>query len=71
MIGTRARARMQTGRAPVAVMIALMLSIPFIGTITPPTDEGFRSLEDGQLIHSDWTTKIPAHQPLVWNSNPW
>ena len=71
MIGTRARARMQTGRAPVAVMIALMLSIPFIGTITPPTDDGFRSLEDGQLIHSDWTTEIPAHQPLVWNTNPW
>ena len=62
---------MQTRRAPVAVMIALMLSIPFVGTIAPPTDDGFRALGDGQLIHSDWTTEIPAHQPLVWNTNPW
>ena len=62
---------MQTRRAPVAVMIALMLSIPFVGTIAPPTDDGFRAIGDGQLIHSDWTTEIPAHQPLVWNTNPW
>ncbi|MFL2947382.1 MAG: S8 family serine peptidase [Candidatus Poseidoniales archaeon] len=62
---------MQTRRAPVAVMIALMLSIPFVGTIAPPTDDGFRAIGDGQLIHSDWTTEIPTHQPLVWNTNPW
>ena len=62
---------MQTRRAPVAVMIALMLSIPFVGTIAPPSDDGFRAIGDGQLIHSDWTTEIPTHQPLVWNTNPW
>ena len=62
---------MQTRRAPVAVMLALMLSIPFVGTIAPPSDDGFITLGDGQLIHSDWTTEIPAHQPLVWNTNPW
>ena len=62
---------MQTRRAPVAMMIALMLSIPFVGSIAPPMDNGFRSLGDGQLIHSDWSTDIPAHQPLIWNDLPW
>ena len=70
-MGTRARARMQTQRAPVAMMIVLMLSIPFVGTIAPPMDNGFRSLGDGQLIHADWSTDIPAHQPLIWNDLPW
>ena len=62
---------MQTQRAPVAMMIVLMLSIPFVGTIAPPVDNGFRSLGDGQLIHADWSTDIPAHQPLIWNDLPW
>ena len=62
---------MQTQRAPVAMMIVLMLSIPFVGTIAPPMDNGFRSLGDGQLIHADWSTDIPAHQPLIWNDLPW
>ena len=70
-MGTRARARMQTQRAPVAMMIVLMLSIPFVGTIAPPMDNGFRSLGDRQLIHADWSTDIPAHQPLIWNDLPW
>ena len=48
-----------------------MLSIPFVGTIAPPMDNGFRSLGDGQLIHADWSTDIPAHQPLIWNDLPW
>ena len=26
---------------------------------------------EGQLIHDDWTTEIPAHAPLVWNQEPW
>ena len=58
-------------RAPVAMMIALMLSIPFVGAIAPPMDNGFRSMGDGQLIHTEWTTDIPAHQPLIWNELPW
>ena len=62
---------MQTQRAPVAMMIVLMLSIPFVGTIAPPMDNGFRSLGDGQLIHADWSTDIPVHQPLIWNDLPW
>ena len=62
---------MQTQRAPVAMMIVLMLSIPFVGTIAPPMNNGFRSLGDGQLIHADWSTDIPAHQPLIWNDLPW
>ncbi len=62
---------MHTQRAPVAMMIALMLSIPFVGAIAPLTDNGYRTLGDGQLIHTDWTTDIPAHQPLIWNDLPW
>ena len=62
---------MQTRRAPVAMMIALMLSIPFVGAIAPPADTGFRSIGEVQLIHTDWTTDIPAHQPLIWNDLPW
>ncbi len=58
-------------RAPVAMMIALMLSIPFVGAIAPPMDNGFRSMGEGQLIHTEWTTDIPAHQPLIWNDLPW
>ena len=58
-------------RAPVAMMIALMLSIPFVGAIAPPMDNGFRSMGEGQLIHTEWTTDIPAHQPLTWNELPW
>ncbi len=58
-------------RAPVAMMIALMLSIPFVGAIAPPMDNGFRSMGEGQLIHTEWTTDIPAHQPLIWNELPW
>ena len=58
-------------RAPVAMMIALMLSIPFVGAIAPPMDNGFRSMGGGQLIHTEWTTDIPAHQPLTWNELPW
>ena len=58
-------------RAPVAMMIALMLSIPFVGAMAPPVDNGFRSMGEGQLIHSEWTTDIPAHQPLIWNELPW
>ena len=58
-------------RAPVAMMTALMLSIPFVGAIAPPMDNGFRSMGDGQLIHTEWTTDIPAHQPLIWNELPW
>ena len=58
-------------RAPVAMMIALMLSIPFVGAIAPPMDNGFRSMGGGQLIHTEWTTDIPAHQPLLWNELPW
>jgi serine protease AprX len=58
-------------RAPVAMMIALMLSIPFVGAIAPPMDNGFRSIGEGQLIHAEWTTDIPAHQPLIWNELPW
>ena len=58
-------------RAPVAMMIALMLSIPFVGAIAPPMDNGFRSMGEGQLIHTEWTTDIPAHQPLLWNELPW
>ncbi len=56
---------------PLAILLALVLTIPLIGTITPPTDDGFRALDDEQLIHSNWTTDIPNHQPLVWNTNPW
>ncbi len=70
MVHAHARV-MQTQRAPVAMMIVLMLSIPFVGTIAPPMDNGFRSLGDGQLIHADWSTEIPAHQPLIWNELPW
>ncbi|MEE2758644.1 MAG: S8 family serine peptidase [Candidatus Thermoplasmatota archaeon] len=62
---------MHTQRAPVAMMIALMLSIPFVGAIAPLADNGYRTLGDGQLIHTDWTTDIPAHQPLIWNDLPW
>ena len=62
---------MQPRRAPVAMMIALMLSIPFVGAIAPPMDNGFRSMGEGQLIHTEWTTDIPAHQPLIWNELPW
>ncbi len=62
---------MLTRRAPVAMMIALMLSIPFVGAIAPPMDNGFRSMGEGQLIHTEWTTDIPAHQPLIWNELPW
>tara|TARA_Y100000766_G_scaffold279617_1_gene288132 strand:- start:1659 stop:3833 length:2175 start_codon:yes stop_codon:yes gene_type:complete len=53
------------------MMIALMLSIPFVGAIAPPMDNGFRSMGEGQLIHTEWTTDIPAHQPLIWNELPW
>ena len=48
-----------------------MLSIPFVGAIAPPVDNGFRSIGEGQLIHTEWTTDIPAHQPLIWNELPW
>ena len=61
------------GRAdgPLAIVLALVLTLPLVGTIAPPIDDGFQELDDGQLIHADWTTEIPTHQPLTWNTEPW
>ena len=67
----RARVCMGPMRAPLAMLLALLLTLPMIGTITPPADDGYEVLDGAQLIHSDWTTEIPAHQPLVWNTGPW
>ncbi len=67
----RARARMGLQREPLAILLALLLTLPMIGTIAPPVDGGFETLDGAQLIHSDWTIDIPAHQPLVWNTEPW
>jgi subtilisin family serine protease len=58
-------------REPIAILLALLLTLPMIGTITPSVDDGFEQLDGIQLIHSDWTSEIPAHQPLVWNTGPW
>jgi len=58
-------------RAPIAMSLALLLTLPMIGTIAPPSDDGFDILDGEQLIHDDWTTEIPAHQPLTWNTEPW
>ncbi|MEE2747178.1 MAG: S8 family serine peptidase [Candidatus Thermoplasmatota archaeon] len=58
-------------RGPLAILLSLLLTLPMIGTIAPPADDGFQVLDGAQLIHADWTTEIPAHQPLVWNTNPW
>ena len=55
----------------VLMMLLLVLTIPLIGTIAPPVDDGFEVLDGAQLIHSDWTTEIPEHQPLIWNTAPW
>ena len=66
----RARVCMGVMRAPIAMSLALLLTLPMIGTITPPSDDGFGVLEGEQLIHSEWTTEIPAHQPLTWNTAP-
>ena len=71
MMCARARARMGGTREPIAILLALLLTLPMIGTIAPPVDDGFEQLDGTQLIHSDWTTEIPAHQPLVWNIGPW
>jgi subtilisin family serine protease len=71
MTCARARARMGRMREPLAILLALLLTLPMIGTIIPPVDEGFEVLDGTQLLHSDWTTEIPAHQPLVWNTAPW
>ena len=62
---------MGSKREPLAILLALLLTLPMIGSISPPIDDGFEVLDGNQLIHSDWTTEIPAHQPLVWNTNPW
>ncbi|MDG1525325.1 MAG: S8 family serine peptidase [Candidatus Thalassarchaeaceae archaeon] len=58
-------------REPIAILLALLLTLPMIGTITPSVDDGFEQLDGIQLIHSDWTSEIPTHQPLVWNTGPW
>jgi len=71
MMCARARARMGNMREPIAILLALLLTLPMIGTITPSVDDGFEQLDGIQLIHSDWTSEIPAHQPLVWNTGPW
>ncbi len=71
MMCARARARMGSAREPLAILLALVMTLPLIGTITPPVDDGFEVLDGAQLIHSDWTTEIPAHQPLIWNTAPW
>ena len=68
---TRARARMGSTREPLAILLALVLTLPLVGTITPPVDDGFEALDGAQLIHDDWTTEIPVHQPLIWNTAPW
>ena len=67
----RARVCMGAMRAPIAMSLALLLTLPMIGTIEPPSDDGFDILDGEQLIHDDWTTEIPAHQPLTWNTEPW
>jgi subtilisin family serine protease len=71
MMCGRARARMGNMREPIAILLALLLTLPMIGTITPSVDDGFEQLDGIQLIHSDWTSEIPTHQPLVWNTGPW
>ncbi len=71
MMCTHARARMGQMREPLAVLLSLLLTLPMIGSIAPPVDDGFDVLDGAQLIHSDWTTEIPAHLPLVWNTAPW
>ncbi|MEE3083584.1 MAG: S8 family serine peptidase [Candidatus Thermoplasmatota archaeon] len=61
-------------RAPLALLLALLLSAPLIGSIHPPIASPYSNMEggmDGQLIHEDWTTEIPVHSPLVWNQGPW
>ncbi len=58
-------------REPLAILLALLLTLPMIGTIAPPVDDEFEVLNGEQLIRSDWTTEIPTHQPLVWNTAPW
>jgi len=61
-------------RAPLALLLALLLSAPLIGSIHPPIPSPYSSMDDGangQLIHDDWTTEIPVHAPLVWNQGPW
>ena len=71
MMCTCARARMGQMREPLAVLLSLLLTLPMIGSIAPPVDDGFDVLDGAQLIHSDWTTEIPDHLPLVWNTAPW
>jgi subtilisin family serine protease len=74
MLGARARERMSPTRAPLALLLALLLSAPLIGSIQPPISTPYSSMEDGangQLIHNDWTTEIPIHAPLLWNQGPW
>lgn len=58
-------------RAPVAMLLALLLSMPMIGSIALPVDDSFREMRDGQLIREGWTTDIPVHAPLMWNTGPW
>ena len=62
---------MGSTREPLAILLALVLTLPLVGTITPPVDDGFEALDGAQLIHDDWTTEIPVHQPLIWNTAPW
>jgi serine protease AprX len=62
---------MTTLRAPIAMCLALLLSLPMIGAIAPPVDDGFEALEGAQLIQDGWTTTIPDHAPLIWNTGPW
>jgi subtilisin family serine protease len=71
MVCPRARVHMGPMRAPLAMVLSLLLTLPMIGTIAPPSDDGFETLDGVQLIHADWTTDIPEHQPLVWNTGPW
>ncbi|HIF04703.1 MAG TPA: hypothetical protein EYQ80_04730 [Candidatus Poseidoniales archaeon] len=62
---------MSPSRAPLALLLALLLSMPMIGSIAPPVDDSFSEMADGQLIREGWTTDIPVHAPLVWNTGPW
>ncbi len=74
MLDARARVHMSRMRTPFALLLALLLSAPLIGSIHPPIPSPYSNMGEGmegQLIHEDWTTEIPAHAPLVWNQGPW
>ena len=70
--GAPSHARVMTlKRAPAAMMLVLMLTVPLIGAIGPVEDDGFRAMDEGQWLHDDWTTEIPSHAPLVFTDAPW